>query len=132
MTENGAIRVPPRGQIQKTQEDKEASMDPGAWGTDSKTSGGIPLFGEGKAHCLPQKRGFRCFLLHCGKDPQIPQDPGSFERRKEAEEGYHCKESSQEPETPYPEKTSRLRGNISPAISSPSIPQESSPSWKGV
>jgi len=48
----------PRRQVQKTQKDPEASMDPGACGTGSKTPGGIPASSKAKLTVLLRKEGF--------------------------------------------------------------------------
>ena len=47
-----------------------------------KDSGRNSRFFEGKAHHPPQERGFHRFFFHGGENPQIPQNPGSFEGEK--------------------------------------------------
>ena len=47
-----------------------------------KDSGRNSRFFEGKAHRPPQERGFHRFFFHGGENPQIPQNPGSFEGEK--------------------------------------------------
>jgi hypothetical protein len=48
----------PRRQVQKTQKDPEAPVDPGACGTGSKTPGGIPASSKAKLTVLLRKEGF--------------------------------------------------------------------------
>jgi hypothetical protein len=89
-------------------------MDLRACGTGSKTPGGIPLPGEGEAFRPPQERGFHCFFLHRGEDPQVSQNPGAFERGRETEEGFCHKKPTGESKTPSHEKTLKTLKVASP------------------
>jgi hypothetical protein len=94
-------------------------VDLRACGTGSKTPGGIPLPGEGEAHRPPQERGFHCFFLHRGEDPQVSQNPGSFERGRETEEGFCHKKPTGESKTRVMRKPKDSEGGI-PRILPPS------------
>ena len=78
-----------------------------------KDSGRNSRFFEGKAYRPPQERGFHRFFFHGGENPQIPQNPGSFEGGRETQKGFFHKKPTGESETPCSEKTERRGGGIS-------------------
>jgi len=84
----------------------ESLAGPRSLWRESRNSGRNSHFFEGKAHCPPQERGFHCFFLHRGEDPQVSQTPGSPQRGRETEEGFSPK-SPRENQRPHAQRKPR-------------------------
>jgi hypothetical protein len=104
----------------------KSPVDPEAW-RRCEDSGRNSRFSEREALRPSQESRF-----HRGEHPQVSQNPGSFERGRETEEGFCHKKPTGESKTPSHEKTLKTLKVASPRILPPSIPQKSPPSWKGV
>jgi hypothetical protein len=102
-------KTPKPGRIgREAQEDPKAQWTP-KLGGDAKTPRGIPASSKGKLFHPSQESGF-----HRGEHPQVSQNPGSFERGRETEEGFCAKKPTGESKTPSHEKTLKTSKVASP------------------